>query len=152
MKANVYGQFNVARAAFPYLKASRKGVVINLGSQSGISNSASSIPYGVTKAACHGLTRMLSRAFAPHVRVNCIAPGFINTEWQRVSTASSSDLSSLKFEEDSEEHRAKLEEIRSGTLLDKACGPEDVADAVMGLVVFNTFVTGEVVSVTGGKK
>jgi 3-oxoacyl-[acyl-carrier protein] reductase len=152
MSANVYGQFNVGRAALPFLKQSGEGSIVNLGSQSGIGNSASSIPYGVTKAACHGLTRMMSRAFAPDVRVNCVAPGFINTEWQMVGTAQSSDLSVLKFESDSAEHQAKLDEVAAGTLLDKACGPDDVADAVMSFVVFNKFVTGEILSVTGGNK
>jgi 3-oxoacyl-[acyl-carrier protein] reductase len=153
MSANVYGQFNVGRAAYPHLKAAEGGgVIVNLGSQSGISNSASSIPYGVTKAACHGLTKMMSRAFAPHVRVNCIAPGFINTEWQRVSTAASTDLSALKFEQGSDAHEARLKEVAAGTLLDAACGPDDVADAVMSFVVYNKFVTGEILSVTGGAK
>ena len=152
MSANVYGQFNVGRAALPYLRQSGEGTIVNLGSQSGIGNGASSIPYGVTKAACHGLTRMMSRAFAPEVRVNCVAPGFINTEWQMVSTAESTDISALKFEADSAEHQATLEEVAEGTLLAKACGPEDVADAVLSFVVFNKFVTGEILSVTGGEK
>jgi NAD(P)-dependent dehydrogenase (short-subunit alcohol dehydrogenase family) len=148
----MYGQFNVGRAALPYLRQSGEGTIVNLGSQSGIGNGASSIPYGVTKAACHGLTRMMSRAFAPEVRVNCVAPGFINTEWQMVSTAESTDISALKFEADSAEHQATLEEVAEGTLLAKACGPEDVADAVLSFVVFNKFVTGEILSVTGGEK
>ena len=152
MSANVYGQFNVGRAALPYLKQSGEGSIVNLGSQSGIGNSASSIPYGVTKAACHGLTRMMSRAFAPHVRVNCVAPGFINTEWQMVGTAQSTDLSALKFERDSADHKARLQQVAAGTLLAKACGPDDVADAVMSFIVFNRFVTGEILSVTGGNK
>ena len=88
----------------------------------------------------------------PHVRVNCVAPGFINTEWQMVGTAQSTDLSALKFERDSADHKAKLEQVAAGTLLAKACGPEDVADAVMSFIVFNRFVTGEILSVTGGTK
>ena len=46
----------------------------------------------------------------------------------------------------------KLKEVAAGTLLERACGPEDVADAVMSFVVYNRFVTGEVLSVTGGNK
>ena len=46
----------------------------------------------------------------------------------------------------------RLEEVAAGTLLAAACGPDDVADAVMSFVVHNRFVTGEILSVTGGSK
>ena len=93
------------------------------------------------------MTKMMSRAFA--VRVNCIAPGFINTEWQKVSTAASTDFSALKSAAALE---AKLREIVVGTLLGMACRPDDVADAVMSFVVYNRFVTCEVLSLTCGNK
>ena len=78
---NVQGLFNVTRAAAPHLRAGGDGIVVNVGSVAGIGDSGSSIPYCASKAAVHSLTRTLARALAPEVRVNCVAPGFINTEW-----------------------------------------------------------------------
>lgn len=65
---------------------------------------------------------------------------------------SSDDITELKFQRGSTEHAAALEDVAAGTLLAKACGPDDVADAVMSFIVFNRFVTGETLSVTGGSK
>jgi hypothetical protein len=82
-------------------------------------------------------------------RLRRTAAPFINTEWQRVSTAASTDLSAVKS---AAALASKLKEAAAGTLLERACGPEDVADAVMSFVVYNRFVTGEALSVTGGNK
>ena len=86
----------------------------------------------------------------------------------------STDLSAgVKFERETEAHKEQLAEVAEGTLLAQACSPEDVADAVMSFIVFNRecdfclrlepavapltaygtgFVTGEILSVTGGDK
>ncbi|MBB3110275.1 3-oxoacyl-[acyl-carrier protein] reductase [Paenibacillus phyllosphaerae] len=78
---NVKGMFHCARAAAPYLKQSEAGAIVNLGSIAGSTGLGSSLPYAVSKSAVHGLTKSLARAMAPEVRVNCIAPGAVETRW-----------------------------------------------------------------------
>jgi 3-oxoacyl-[acyl-carrier protein] reductase len=78
---NVYGAFYMTRAAAPHLQKDGDAVVVNVGSLSGIGDTGSSIPYCASKAAIHNLTKTFARALSPSVRVNCVAPGGINTEW-----------------------------------------------------------------------
>lgn len=81
MDVNVKGMFNCARAVAPYMKAAKQGAIVNLGSIAGQTGSGSSLPYAVSKAAVHGLTKSLARALAPHIRVNCVVPGAVSTRW-----------------------------------------------------------------------
>lgn len=78
---NVKGMFFCARAVAPYMRSSHSGAIVNLGSIAGLTGSGSSLPYAVSKAAVHGLTKSLARALAPHIRVNCVAPGAVATRW-----------------------------------------------------------------------
>ncbi len=135
---NVQGLFNVTRAAASHLRAGGEGIVVNVGSVAGIGDSGSSIPYCASKAAVHSLTRTLARALAPEVRVNCVAPGFINTEWHF-------DHPDPSYAIDNRER------ARTGTYLQRICEPEDVADAIMGFVLHNRLATGQVLMVHGGK-
>ncbi|MGW8958842.1 SDR family NAD(P)-dependent oxidoreductase [Paenibacillus sp. NPDC055715] len=78
---NVKGMFYCARAVAPFMKRSKQGTIINLGSIAGQTGLGSSLPYAVSKAAVHGLTKSLARALAPDIRVNCIVPGAVATRW-----------------------------------------------------------------------
>ncbi|TVY11041.1 SDR family NAD(P)-dependent oxidoreductase [Paenibacillus cremeus] len=78
---NVKGMFYCARAVAPYMKKQQQGAIINLGSIAGQTGLGSSLPYAVSKAAVHGLTKSLARALAPDIRVNCIVPGAVATRW-----------------------------------------------------------------------
>jgi 3-oxoacyl-[acyl-carrier protein] reductase len=78
---NVKGMFYCARAVAPFMKKNQQGAIVNLGSIAGQTGLGSSLPYAVTKAAVHGLTKSLARALAPYVRVNCIVPGAVATRW-----------------------------------------------------------------------
>lgn len=77
---NVKGMFYCARAVAPYMKK-KEGAIVNLGSIAGQTGLGSSLPYAVSKAAVHGLTKSLARALAPNIRVNCIVPGAVATRW-----------------------------------------------------------------------
>lgn len=78
---NVKGMFFCARATAPYMKQSGQGAIVNLGSIAGHTGSGSSLPYAVSKAAVHGLTKSLARALSPDIRVNAVAPGAVATRW-----------------------------------------------------------------------
>ncbi|MXO76313.1 SDR family NAD(P)-dependent oxidoreductase [Paenibacillus sp. OT2-17] len=78
---NVKGMFYCARAVAPFMKRSKQGAIVNLGSIAGQTGLGSSLPYAVSKAAVHGLTKSLARALAPDIRVNCIVPGAVATRW-----------------------------------------------------------------------
>ncbi|OIB02339.1 3-ketoacyl-ACP reductase [Paenibacillus sp. LC231] len=78
---NVKGMFYCARAVAPFMKKKLNGAIVNIGSIAGQTGLGSSLPYAVSKAAVHGLTKSLARALAPDIRVNCIVPGAVATRW-----------------------------------------------------------------------
>ena len=78
---NVKGMFYCARAVAPLMKQSKQGAIVNIGSIAGLTGSGSSMPYAVSKAAVHALTKSLAHALAPEIRVCCVAPGAVATRW-----------------------------------------------------------------------
>jgi len=125
---NLMGPWYVSRAAVPALRKA-KGAIVNVGSVSGIVAGGSSLPYAVSKAALHHLTRTLAQALAPDVRVNAVAPGLVDTPWTSGWEAN--------------------EAIVARTPLVRAATPDDVADAV-AFLARTPFATGQVVVVDGG--
>lgn len=128
---NLKGTFFACRAAAPHMKAAGAGSIVNIGSISAIRPVGSSIPYMASKAAVHSITQSLAVALGPEVRVNCVAPGFIETRWHAgrdEAARNTRDRTPLK---------------RNGT-------PEDVAEAALYFCTTG-FVTGEVLVVDGGR-
>src|SRR4029450_4876589 len=80
LSVNLMGPWYLSRAAVPALRET-KGSIVNVGSVAGIVAGGSSLPYAVSKAALHHLTRTLAQALAPDVRVNAVAPGLVDTPW-----------------------------------------------------------------------
>lgn len=81
INVNVKGKFYCSRAVSPFMKEKQEGAIVNVGSIAGMTGLGSSLPYAVSKAAVHGLTKSLARALAPHIRVNCVIPGAVKTRW-----------------------------------------------------------------------
>jgi len=104
--------------------------ILNVSSLASHRPVTSSLPYAASKAAVNQITALLAVALGPEVRVNAVAPGFVETRWTR-------DWEAVRA---SVEHRAPAR--RAGT-------PEDVAEACMGLVR-SRYVTGCVLPVDGG--
>ena len=127
---NVLGPWHMTRACVPALRESGDGTVINITSVAGLRPSGSSIPYAVSKAGLNHLTVLLASVLGPEIRVNAVAPGLVDTPW----TAG---------------WDAVRERVRARAPLGRSAVPEDVAEAVMGLVRAR-FVTGQVVTVDGG--
>src|SRR5215203_3079080 len=81
LAVNVKGTFFMSRAAAPAMRAGDGGAIVNVSSTVGVRAGGSSIAYAASKAAVINLTVSLARVLAPEIRVNCVAPGFIDTRW-----------------------------------------------------------------------
>jgi 3-oxoacyl-[acyl-carrier protein] reductase len=132
---NVRGLFQVTRAALPLLRAS-KGCIVNTASVVGLRPGPQPLPYAASKAAVVNLTKTLAYNLGPEIRVNAVAPGWMEGDWmQRMLKDKYEDLMGK---------RAKA------TPLKRCVTAEDVAETMMSLVQSNRFVTGEVVVIDGG--
>ena len=137
LAVNVKGVFFCSRAVVPHMKQRGSGCIVNIASVAGITGVGSSIAYCASKAAVITMTASLARTVAPEVRVNCVAPGFVDTRWHS-GRPEIQDYEALKG------HVAK------GTPLARVCAPEDIAQAVLSLIEGADFVTGQTLVVDGG--
>ncbi len=89
MDTNIKGLFLCCKYAIPAMQAGGAGSIINIASMSGVRGVVYSVPYAVSKAGVIHLTRVASAQYsAQGIRVNCIAPGSVDTPQMRGSTAS----------------------------------------------------------------
>lgn len=126
-ETNTRGAFLMGQAAHPHLKASH-GRIINIGSLGGSHPWATHAHYSTSKAALHMLTQTMSKAFAPEISVNCVAPGMI---------------ANGEVQPDYEHFAAKTPMRRNGK-------PEEVAAAVLFFATGPHFITGQILGVDGG--
>jgi len=82
MDINLKGAFLLTKAALrPLMKQPNGGSIVNMSSVVGLMGNAGQAPYSASKAALIGMSKSLAREFASRqIRVNCIAPGFIDTD------------------------------------------------------------------------
>lgn len=133
---NVKGTFLVTRAAAPLLRRTGDAAVVNLASIVGPRPGAQPIPYAASKAAVVNMTRTFSRILAPEVRVNAVAPGWIEGEWMERTLG---------------EHYERLMERRAkATPMGRVATFADVAEVIVNLIEHNKFVTGETIVIDGG--
>jgi 3-oxoacyl-[acyl-carrier protein] reductase len=133
---NVLGLFLVTRAAVPLLKKSPNGCVVNTCSIAGLRPSAQPLPYAASKAAVANLTKTLANALGPQIRVNAVAPGWIEGDWMKRTLA--------------ENYGGLMARRAKYTPLKRCCTEDDVADSMLSLILHNRFVTGEIIIVDGG--
>jgi NAD(P)-dependent dehydrogenase (short-subunit alcohol dehydrogenase family) len=138
LSVNLIGPFQCARAARDALMASGDGEIVNVSSVAGLAGTGSSIPYCASKAALNNLTVTLARVFAPKVRVNAIAPGFISTRWLQDGLGDAAYATAKKRTEEN-------------VLLHKVCTAEDVAAAIVNLITGPDLITGQVIPIEGGQ-
>jgi 3-oxoacyl-[acyl-carrier protein] reductase len=132
---NVRGVFQVTRASVPLLKKAR-GSIVNTASIVGLRPGPQPLPYAASKAAVVSLTKLLALNLGPEIRVNAVAPGWMEGDWmKRMLTDRYDDLMT---------RRAK------NTPLRRCVNAEDVAEVIVNLITSNRLVNGEVVVVDGG--
>ncbi len=136
MSTNVIGAFQCARAARAALEASGSGEIVNVSSIAGVAGTGSSIPYCASKAAMNNMTVTLARVFAPSVRVNAIAPGFIDTRWLQKGFG--------------ENYAEAIRQREASMLLGKVLQPEDVAMAILGVITGSDLMTGQIIVLDSG--
>ncbi len=137
LTTNLIGPFQCARAAREALLASGNGEIVNVSSVAGLAGTGSSIPYCASKAALNNMTVTLARVFAPTVRVNAVAPGFITTRWLQQGLGD-------------EVYETAKKRTENQVLLHKVCTPEDVAAVIINIITGPDLMTGNIIPVEGG--
>ncbi|HWZ27950.1 MAG TPA: SDR family oxidoreductase [Gemmatimonadales bacterium] len=134
-RANLDSVMYVCRAAIPHLGAGGKIVLVS--STAGQRGEALHADYGATKGAVIALTKSLAVELAPAINVNCVAPGWVDTE-----------MAAIPYERDSGKGRR---EIEAAIPLQRVASAEDVAGPIVFLCSdLARHITGEILNVNGG--
>ena len=131
---NLIGVFLCSKYAAPYIKKQKSGAIINISSTNGLDTlSTESADYDASKAGVISLTKNLASELAPNIRVNCIAPGWVNTD---INKGLPKDY---------------VAEETEHILLKRFGKPEEIAKAVLFLASDDaSFITGTTLVVDGG--
>lgn len=134
MAVHVDGTFHTCRTFLPHMIRAHRGTIVNVSSMWGQTGGSCEVHYSAAKAAVIGLTKALAKEVGPAgVRVNCVAPGVIETAM----------LQSLSAD--------TLDELAQEAPLCRLGTPDDVANAVWFLVSEQaSFITGQVLAPNGG--
>ena len=132
LAVNLRGPFAMVRAFRPLLAASGQGLVVNVGSVSGVRGGGSNIAYAAAKAGLHTMTMSLARALAPAIRVVAVAPSLMETPMTEMWTP-----------------QQRAQRIANNPLK-RIAQPQEVAAVIVGLATTMTFVNGTVIPVDGG--
>lgn len=131
---NLGGPRNAIQAVLPHMLHEKRGCIINISSIWGLRGASCETAYACTKAAVIALTRSLALELAPsRIRVNCIAPGVINTDMVQVLGQDT------------------LRDLAEQTPLGRLGTPEDIAHAAAFFASEKaSFLTGQVLTADGG--
>jgi 3-oxoacyl-[acyl-carrier protein] reductase len=134
LATNVVGSFLCAAAAAPLLARSADGCIVNLTSTAGQRGEALYSPYAASKGAMIAATKSWAIELAPRVRVNSVAPGWVDTDMTAAALAGEGRSAAL-----------------AGIPLGRIATPEEIAGPVLFLASpLARHVTGEVLNVNGG--
>ena len=133
---NVRGTFLVTRAAVPLLKRGRNPSIVNTASIVGLRPGPQPLAYAASKAAIVSLTKTLAGALGPEIRVNAVAPGWMEGDWMNRMLG--------------ENYQRLMERRAKATPLQRCVTADDVAETMLSLIEHNRFVNGEIVVVDGG--
>jgi NAD(P)-dependent dehydrogenase (short-subunit alcohol dehydrogenase family) len=127
--SNTRGPFLVSQAAAPFLRR-RSGKIINMGSLGGLVPWPDHAHYCSSKAALHMLTKVMAKALAPEISVNCVAPGMIDLGEKAAA--------------------AFMRRMATKTPMRRNGSGEEVASAVLFFATAPGFITGQILAVDGG--
>ena len=135
---NLSGTFYVSREAGLHMRKAGGGAIVNVASDLAVMGVPGLAHYCAAKAGVVGLTKALALELAPHVRVNAVCPGPIDTPMLRAGLATEPDpVQALRQKE--------------GTVpLNRLADPREVAAAIYFLAVEGTFATGTSMAFDGG--
>jgi len=136
LAVNLKGPFFCSRAVAGPMRATGAGAIVNVASVAGIRAVGSSIAYAASKAGLINMTVALARVLAPEIRVNCVAPGFIDTRWLKQGLGEGYE-GAKRFQSEQ-------------TPLKRVAMPQDIAQVILGLIEGADFVTGQTITVDGG--
>ena len=141
LETNLTGQYNVCRAVGPRMLEREAGAIVNISSGAGVSGSVSGgVHYSASKAGVLGLTKGVAKQLSPHVRVNAVVPGLIDTTLGEAGEEGEGLWD--------EEGMAKMHAL---TPMQRSGEPEEVASVVTFLCSEDaSYMTGSTVTVDGG--
>jgi len=132
MSVNLNAPYRTIQEVLPFMLQNHEGCIINVSSIWGVAGSSCEVAYSTAKAGLIGMTKALAKELAPsNIRVNCIAPGVIDTDMNGCLDAET------------------IEGIKEDTPLGRLGTPSEIAHA-MKFFFENNFTTGQVLTVDGG--
>lgn len=132
INTNLYSAFSMCQQVAPNMIHNKKGCIINISSIWGQVGASMEVVYSISKAGMDGLTKALAKELGPSgIRVNSIAPGFINTEMNNSYT------------------QKEIEDIKEEIPLEKIGETSDIAKCVEWLIE-DKYTTGQVIAINGG--
>ena len=134
-KTNIYGYFNMTKAALPHLEEG--SAIVNTGSITGLEGSKQLLDYASTKGAIHAFIKSLAQNLVERgIRVNCVAPGPV---WTPLNPA--------------DKEAKDVAEFGADTPMKRPAQPEEIAPAYVYFAseVDSSYVTGEVLTLLGGE-
>ena len=134
INSNLTGVFNITKLFIKSMVRDRSGKIINISSVSGLMGNPGQVNYSSSKAGLGGFTRSLAKEVAArNITVNCIAPGFIETDMTN------------HFKSD------ELDNILKTIPANKMGNPQDIANLALFLASSSgDYITGQTISVDGG--
>ena len=134
INSNLTGVFNITKLFIKSMVKDRSGKIINISSVAGLMGNPGQVNYSSSKAGLGGFTRSLAKEVAArNITVNCIAPGFIETDMTN------------HFKSD------ELDNILKTIPANKMGNPQDIANLALFLASSGgDYITGQTISVDGG--
>lgn len=132
---NYFAQLQMMQLVTRVMMRQKSGVIVNMGSVSGMEVYPGNLAYGSSKAALMYATKLLAKEYAPYgIRINAIAPGTVHT-----------DMDSARSE-------AQMKEVVARTALKRGAAPEEIANVICFLASDDaSYMTGSVVVIDGGR-